>query len=128
MRADRPLPGEEFAGIWSGCKGGPSQTFLWQLYCTAESKELKKGVSSHRPRGEWGYIRLFIGLCIIGSGPSLLIGNDLDVIGGLRQSECNGVPVANIDLIDIDLIAAIHTVRSCAAIYRRAPVTAFAIS
>jgi hypothetical protein len=40
---------------------------------------------------------------------SLLIGNDLDVIGCLRQSQCYGIPVASADLIDIDLIAAIQT-------------------
>jgi len=40
---------------------------------------------------------------------SLLIGNDLDVIGCLRQPQCYSIPVASADLIDIDLIAAIQT-------------------
>jgi len=40
---------------------------------------------------------------------SRMIGNDLDVIGCLRQPQCYSIPVASADLIDIDLIAAIQT-------------------
>ena len=84
---------------------------------------------SHYRRGLWAGIYLIDLLGFLAQIiRSLLIGNDLNVIGGLGKSECNGVPVANIDLIYVDLVAAVHTTGLHTSVGWKTSIAAHAVS